>query len=244
MCSPTPSRWLAGLLLGVLVHGTAPAQSPTDALAGFEALSRAAENSLRDGERQLADSRYRDVVMNGWLLLGGLDAAEGRWTRRGGLRACLVGRRRAAGGDPGPGARPPPDGAAGRCRHAPVAPVEPEPHRPPGAPPAGPGPGREQAAAAGGAGTGRGGAAGPRRPGVHVPPGLGLPSREERRGRLAPVRRRGEGAAHSRGVGPDWPHLPRCWRIRACPCGARAGVAARPARAPCALLPRHDRDDV
>ena len=79
MCAPTPSRWLAVVLLGVLLHGPARAQSPTDALAGFEAASREAESSLREGERQLADSRYRGVLMNGWLLLGGLDAAEGRW---------------------------------------------------------------------------------------------------------------------------------------------------------------------
>jgi len=79
MCSHTPSRWLAGLLFGVLVHGPAAAQSSTEALARFETASRAAEDSLRDGERELADSRYRDVVMTGWLLLGGLDAADGRW---------------------------------------------------------------------------------------------------------------------------------------------------------------------
>ena len=79
MCSYNPSRWLAALLLGVLVHGPAAAQSSTEALARFETASRAAEDSLREGERELADSRYRDVLMNGWLLLGGLDAADGRW---------------------------------------------------------------------------------------------------------------------------------------------------------------------
>ena len=64
----------------LLLPGPAAAQSPTDVLAGLETASRAAEDSLRQGERQLADSRYRGVLMSAWLLLGGLDAADGRWT--------------------------------------------------------------------------------------------------------------------------------------------------------------------
>jgi len=38
-----------------------------------------AEASLRDGELQLAESRYRDAMRDGWLLLGAIHAAEGRW---------------------------------------------------------------------------------------------------------------------------------------------------------------------
>ena len=78
MCVRTLQRWLAGLVIGVLGHGPALAQPASDVLAGFEAANRAAEDSLRAGERQLADSRYRGVVMNGWLLLGGLEGADGR----------------------------------------------------------------------------------------------------------------------------------------------------------------------
>jgi tetratricopeptide (TPR) repeat protein len=38
----------------------------------------AAESRLREGELQVADSEYRSALLEGWLLAGSLDAAEGR----------------------------------------------------------------------------------------------------------------------------------------------------------------------
>ena len=38
----------------------------------------AAEAGLREGELQIAESRYRSALMQGWMLLGGLEGADGR----------------------------------------------------------------------------------------------------------------------------------------------------------------------
>ena len=38
----------------------------------------AAELGLRDGEFQIAESRYRSALMLGWMLVGGIDGADGR----------------------------------------------------------------------------------------------------------------------------------------------------------------------
>jgi tetratricopeptide (TPR) repeat protein len=58
----------------------APARpvSAQDPVSAVEARSAEAEAALSDGEVQLADSRYRDALMQGWLLLGALDASENR----------------------------------------------------------------------------------------------------------------------------------------------------------------------
>ena len=49
----------------------------TDAPLG-DAMA-AAESALREGERAVAESRFRSALLEAWLLRGGLDAADGRW---------------------------------------------------------------------------------------------------------------------------------------------------------------------
>jgi tetratricopeptide (TPR) repeat protein len=53
------------------------AQSP-DALAVLDQSIVRAEESLRVGERQLAESHYRDALMVGWMIAGGLDVSAGQ----------------------------------------------------------------------------------------------------------------------------------------------------------------------
>ena len=68
---------LACLLLSGLVAVAALGQegSPTDRL---DAAVAAAEASLKRGDLAAAESRYRSVLLEGWLLQGWLEAAEGR----------------------------------------------------------------------------------------------------------------------------------------------------------------------
>ena len=75
---PHVRRWVAGLLLSALVPSWSPAQTAPDPLAALESTTAAAEAALREGELQIAESRYRSALMMGWLLVGGLDGAEGR----------------------------------------------------------------------------------------------------------------------------------------------------------------------
>jgi len=51
------------------------AQTP-DPIAHLDSLVAAAETSLRDGELQLAESRYRAALNEGWILAGALAAAD------------------------------------------------------------------------------------------------------------------------------------------------------------------------
>jgi tetratricopeptide (TPR) repeat protein len=80
----TVLRWLfqrqclGCLVLALATWSSAPAQT-VDPLAGLQAASDAAEAALRDDEVQIADSRYRETLREGWLVIGGLDAAERRW---------------------------------------------------------------------------------------------------------------------------------------------------------------------
>ena len=71
------TRALPAALLGVavLAHGA----DPPDPAAAVEQAIADAESSLRDGERQLAESRYRTALQQGFMLRGSLSAAEGRW---------------------------------------------------------------------------------------------------------------------------------------------------------------------
>jgi tetratricopeptide (TPR) repeat protein len=55
----------------------AAAQAP-DPLAALDRSVASAEESLRLGERQLADSRYRTVLLHGWMILGTIAANDGR----------------------------------------------------------------------------------------------------------------------------------------------------------------------
>ena len=67
--------WVTGLFL--CGFGSATEVPPHPAAALQRAIS-AAEKSLRDGELQLADSHYRTALLEGWLLMGDLQATEGR----------------------------------------------------------------------------------------------------------------------------------------------------------------------
>jgi tetratricopeptide (TPR) repeat protein len=60
--------------------GAAPrahAQEPA-VLATLRQAVAAAEEGLRSGERQIAESEYRTALLLGWMLLGTIDVAEGR----------------------------------------------------------------------------------------------------------------------------------------------------------------------
>jgi hypothetical protein len=64
------------LLAATLAAAAAPApETPADALDAWLAQ---AEQSLQAGETQIAESRYRSAVGEGFLLLGSLSASEGR----------------------------------------------------------------------------------------------------------------------------------------------------------------------
>jgi tetratricopeptide (TPR) repeat protein len=55
-------------------------QSAPDPAAEVEAWAAQAEAALRLGEVQIAESRYREALVRGWMIVGALDAAEGRLT--------------------------------------------------------------------------------------------------------------------------------------------------------------------
>lgn len=56
-------------------RGIAAAQ--TDQLAALDRTVASAEDSLREGERQVAESRYRTALLAGWMWLGGVYAGNG-----------------------------------------------------------------------------------------------------------------------------------------------------------------------
>ena len=59
---------------------TVPSAQRADPLATLDETVAAAERSLRDGERQLAESRYRSALKEGWMLIGALAAADGQFS--------------------------------------------------------------------------------------------------------------------------------------------------------------------
>jgi tetratricopeptide (TPR) repeat protein len=65
-------------LVACLATVRAEAQTPPEPLAAFERDIAAAEASLREGELQAAESRYRNALLRGWMLVGALRAAEGQ----------------------------------------------------------------------------------------------------------------------------------------------------------------------
>ncbi len=67
----------AVLVAGALATRPTHAQAPSPA-APFDAAIAQAEISLRAGERETAESRYRDAAGQGWLLLGAAAMADGR----------------------------------------------------------------------------------------------------------------------------------------------------------------------
>jgi tetratricopeptide (TPR) repeat protein len=68
--------WVIGLWT---FSGAAPsAGQPTDLAAPLDRTVALAEDSLRTGERQLAESRYRTALLEGWMLLGAIHVNSGR----------------------------------------------------------------------------------------------------------------------------------------------------------------------
>ncbi|HYU40848.1 MAG TPA: tetratricopeptide repeat protein [Vicinamibacteria bacterium] len=72
---PHALSWVAGLLL---CGAASAAEVPSDPAAALDAAIAAAETSLREGELQVAESRYRSALLEGWLLMGDLQATEGQ----------------------------------------------------------------------------------------------------------------------------------------------------------------------
>jgi tetratricopeptide (TPR) repeat protein len=66
--------------LAVAIASAAEAQPPGDASKALDAAVAAAEANLRNGEHQIAESRYRTALLQGWMLLGSLEASAGDWT--------------------------------------------------------------------------------------------------------------------------------------------------------------------
>jgi tetratricopeptide (TPR) repeat protein len=65
-------------ILAAVAHGAASQNA--DLLASLDLTIAAAEESLREGERQVAESRYRTALLEGWMLLGAIHASSGRLT--------------------------------------------------------------------------------------------------------------------------------------------------------------------
>lgn len=72
-------RMLGGACLAIAVTQVASARQSTP-LTELDALTAAAEDNLRNGEHQIAESRYRTALEQGWTILGRIDASTGRWT--------------------------------------------------------------------------------------------------------------------------------------------------------------------
>jgi tetratricopeptide (TPR) repeat protein len=52
---------------------------PATPLAELDASTAAAEDNLRSGEHQIAESRYRTALEQGWMILGRIEASSARW---------------------------------------------------------------------------------------------------------------------------------------------------------------------
>ena len=77
-CFGLPAVALTAVMVS---HAEAQSAGPTSGpqlLVVIEATMAAAEAALREGELQVAESRYRDALMQGWMLIGALEVTEGR----------------------------------------------------------------------------------------------------------------------------------------------------------------------
>jgi tetratricopeptide (TPR) repeat protein len=79
--APRVGARLVGLLLGSLAPSAIAAMVEVNPAAVLDHAMSAAENQLREGEWESAESRYRDALLEGWLLIGSLEAAEGHLPR-------------------------------------------------------------------------------------------------------------------------------------------------------------------
>ena len=71
-------RRVIRLSLSILLPCQAAAAASPDPGTRLDQAMAGAESSLREGELQVAESRYRSALLEGWLLVGGLEASEGR----------------------------------------------------------------------------------------------------------------------------------------------------------------------
>ncbi|MGH9312509.1 MAG: tetratricopeptide repeat protein [Vicinamibacterales bacterium] len=67
-------------LLAASAARSQPQTPSVDPLAAVEQTMAAAEASLRENELQIAESRYRSALVEGWMLLGAVHASNGRLT--------------------------------------------------------------------------------------------------------------------------------------------------------------------
>src|SRR5215831_5452271 len=72
----TPFGTFAALVLAL--QARPPATS--DPLAAINTTIARAETALAADERQLAESRYREALYGGWMLMGAIASADGRYT--------------------------------------------------------------------------------------------------------------------------------------------------------------------
>lgn len=72
---------LVAVSLGTLSTITIVAQTkPPDPMTALQAKVSAAERALRENERQIAESRYRDALYDGWMITAALAIGEGHLT--------------------------------------------------------------------------------------------------------------------------------------------------------------------
>src|SRR2546428_13986876 len=69
---------IAALLFGSALEPRGAADTPLDPAVALDRAMSDAEGSLRDGELESAESHYRAALLEGWLLMGSLEAADGR----------------------------------------------------------------------------------------------------------------------------------------------------------------------
>lgn len=67
-----------GPVLAAFLLSPPPAAPLPAPISAVENVAAQAEDALRHGERALAESRYRDTLLEGWMLVGDLDVADGR----------------------------------------------------------------------------------------------------------------------------------------------------------------------
>jgi tetratricopeptide (TPR) repeat protein len=78
MTIPLARMSLTCVMVTTIVAATPAGQTAPDLVSAVDANIAAAEDSLRAGELQIAESRYRSALMAGWMLMGALRAAERR----------------------------------------------------------------------------------------------------------------------------------------------------------------------
>jgi len=79
MARPFVRRSIAACAIALAARAPLEAQDAPDPLANLHAATTAGAAALADGERQIAESRYRTALGEGWTILGALEAADARW---------------------------------------------------------------------------------------------------------------------------------------------------------------------